>query len=97
MDIAPTLEAADAAFSLYFATPLHQRPPAEILRVLFDEHGTAAPPSQMPQPPHKSTPQRFQVGLSVRFYTADEMQFLLEDLHAELEKQPRNPWQEAAK
>lgn len=87
MDIAPTLEATDAAFSLHVATPLHQRPPAEVLRVLFEEHGTSAAPSEMPQRHQKSTPQRFQVGLSVRFYTAEDMQFLLEDLHAELTKQ----------
>lgn len=87
MEIEPTLTAADAAFNLHVESPLHHRPAKEILRVLFEEHGTAAAPSQMPGPPKKSTPQRFQIGFSVRYYTAEDMQFLLEDLHAELQKQ----------
>lgn len=95
MQETPTLAAADAAFSLHEETPLHQRPPAEVLRVLFEEHGTAAAPQKLPTAPHKPQPQRFQVGLSVRFYTAQDMQFLLEELHAALVKQSPKPSPEA--
>lgn len=67
------------------------RAPAEVLRVLFEEHGTAAAAPQLPERPHKTHPQRFQIGFSVRFYTAEDMQFMLEDLHAELLKQSPKP------